>query len=173
MRSDQDHSTCFPPRLLLPYISHHIHNDSLTREIKVLEYSGVWSGHDVDQMFRASILDSNPFPRAAWSMRCRTSILLHTRVLLMVRHLCFVFKTWFGESVRNMNANWFWSNPCCCHHNRTAYLYFNSWTSSKKRLVALVQPGARNHVLLSRVVIYTWINNITTLLPKDLLVAIL
>lgn len=39
MRSDQDHSTCFPPRLLLPYISHHIHNDSLTREIKVLEYS--------------------------------------------------------------------------------------------------------------------------------------
>lgn len=123
-------------------------------------------------MFGASILDSNPFPRVARSMRCRTSILLHTQELLMVRHLCFVFKTWFGGSVRNMNANWFWSNPCCCHHNRTAYLYFNSWTSSKKCLMALVQPAARNHVLLSRVVIYAWINNITTLLPQYFLVAI-
>lgn len=140
MRSDQDHSACF-----LPYISNHIHNDSLTPEIKVLECFEC--GLDAT-LTRCSghLFWTQTLSQSAAVVRRSEGSASNWRP---AAGLCFVLKTWSGESVRNMDANLSWSD---CHR-RTASLHFNSWSCSRKS-----PRGVWNHVLLSRVIIYGHMN---------------
>lgn len=108
MRSDRD-QCLFSSPLPLPYISTHIHNDSVAAQIKVLECFCVWFWTRLcPDVQGTSILDWNPFPESCGQTSEESaSRLCNCRVAHGLYAFSFHNMIWERESVKNTNVNLF------------------------------------------------------------------
>lgn len=108
----------------------------------------VWSGHDFDQMFRTSILDSNPFPECCGrrSVESASDSVLKTCIWL---DICVLFSKHDSENL--------WEHECKLVLIKPRLLSSDCFLTLQQLLwrnpVACTQPRPRNHVLLSWVII--------------------